>query len=68
MQNICTIVEKEAEVGETLWVVIDNSKIKIRLGTVYAPQESRTKKKEYKKLYKRLEEQIQLLGEKKDKR
>ena len=47
-----------------MWMVIDNGKVKIRLGTVYAPQESRTKKAEYKKLYQRIEEQLELAREK----
>ena len=40
------------------WMVVDNTKIKIRIGVVYAPQESRTKKKQYKELYERVEKQI----------
>ena len=58
IKNVCTIVEKENIVGETMWMVVDNTKIKIRIGVVYAPQESRTKKKQYKELYERVEKQI----------
>ena len=57
--DICTIVEKESEVGETLWIVIDNQRVQIRLGALYAPQESRTTIEEYKTLYQRLEGQIE---------
>jgi exonuclease III len=63
IQNICTIVEKDNTVGETTWLVIDNGKVKIRVGVVYAPQESRTKKDVYKKLYKRVENQLDLARE-----
>ena len=51
LQNVCTIVEKDKTIGETMWLVIDNSKIKIRDGVLYAPRESRTKKNDYKLLY-----------------
>ncbi len=61
LQNICTVVEKSNEVGETLWIVIDNNKVKLRIGTVYAPQETRTSKDTLKVMYGKIKSQI-LMG------
>jgi exonuclease III len=58
LKNICTIVEKRSEDGEALWIAIDNTKVKIRLGVIYAPQESRTSKDDLKKMYEKISEQI----------
>ena len=51
IKNICTVVKKGSDVGETLWITIDNDRVKLRLGTIYAPQESRTSKEKLKKMY-----------------
>ena len=48
--KITQIVRKEKKTGESLWIVINNKKIQIRIGLVYAPQESRTKKAALKKM------------------
>ena len=49
LEGVCTIVEKSKDVGEMLWVAIDNNRVKLRIGAVYAPQESRTSKERLKK-------------------
>ena len=36
------IVDMEEKDGEMIWIVIDNHRIKIRIGVIYAPQECRT--------------------------
>ena len=51
LYNICTVVKKSRNIGEMLWIAIDNERIKVRLGAVYAPQESRTSKESLKKMY-----------------
>ena len=56
-------VEEERKIGEYLWVVIDNHRIKIRIGIVYAPQETKTKKKDLERMYKRIERQILIAEE-----
>ena len=38
LKNICTVVEKGLNVGETLWIVIDNGRIKVRMGVIYVVQ------------------------------
>ena len=43
----------------SIWVVIDNSRVKLRVGVVYAPQESRTSKEILKNMFSKIEDQIQ---------
>lgn len=52
-------MEKWRDVGESLWIVIDNGKVKIRVGVVYAPQECRTKAENLKTFYGHICEQVQ---------
>ena len=40
----CT--HKQEQVGEGLWILKDNKKIKLKLGVIYAPQENTTPNKE----------------------
>ena len=58
IENICTIVHKGSNVGEMLWVVMDNGKAKVRIGVVYAPQESRTSKEQLETMYEEINDQI----------
>ena len=51
LYNITTIVEKMKDVEESIWVVINNTCTAIRIGLIYAPQESRTTKEEYQIMY-----------------
>lgn len=67
IDSICTEVEKEKEGGETFWLAIDNTRIKIRLGVIYAPQESRNGIQVYKKLYKRIKNQVEQAKERSQK-
>ena len=60
LKDIYTIVEKQKEVEESLWIVIDNKQVAIRVGVIYAPQESRTAKAKYKDMYQRIGNQIML--------
>ena len=64
LENVCIKVEDKKEVGECMWMTIDNNKVKIRLGLIYAPQESRTNKKKLKPMYEAIEEQILYAKEK----
>ena len=58
LKNIAIQLGETKEVGQTLWIRLDNGKEKIRIVTVYAPQESRTRLTELKKLYKVVESHI----------
>ena len=53
------IVDMEEKDGEMIWIVIDNHRIKIRIGVIYAPQESRTMISELKKMYNKITKHVQ---------
>ena len=59
LENIVVAVEKQREVGETMWMTITNGRTNIRLGVIYAPQESKTKVTKLKEMYKGLAKQIE---------
>ena len=58
LKNIAIQLGETKEVGQTPWIRIDNGKEKIRIGTIYAPQESRTRLTELKKLHTVIETHI----------
>ena len=58
LENISVVVERDREVAEIMWVAMSNGRNKIRIGIVYAPQESKTKVEQLKVMYKKLEEQV----------
>ena len=58
IKHITVIVKKEEEGVEALWITINNGRNNIRIGAVYAPQESRTPVGKLKIMYKKLREQI----------
>ena len=51
------------EVGEQAWVDIDNRKVKLSIGVVYAPQESKTSKQELGNFYKEIQRRIKMAKE-----
>ena len=48
MKTITMQAKQETEVGQTLWIVLNNHKRKIEVGVIYAPQEGVTPNKELK--------------------
>ena len=58
LENVCTIVEKKDDIEESLWMVVNNSRIQLRIGAIYTPQESRTSKEILTKMYESIEEQV----------
>ena len=58
LKNIAIQLGETKDVGQTLWVRLDNRKEKIGIGTVYAPQESRTRLTELEKLFQVIETYI----------
>ena len=50
--------------GESMWVSLGSPKINLRIGLVYNPQESKTKKDKLKEVYQRIEEEIKLAKQK----
>ena len=65
LKNISVVVEKNQEIEESLWIVMDNTKTALRIGAIYAPQESRTSTEDYEKMYENLSKQI-LIAKQKD--
>ena len=53
------IVDMEEKDGDMIWIVIDNHIIKIRIGVIYAPQESRTMISLLKKMYNKITRHVQ---------
>ena len=51
-------VKQETDVGQILWILLNNQKKKIKVGVIYAPQEGVTANKELKKLYTSITEEI----------
>ena len=61
LKHVTIETEKKRGAYETLWIKIDNKKNKINIGTVYAPQESRTKIKVYREMYRAINEKINVI-------
>ena len=60
--NIKTVTmqtHKQEQVGEGLWILIDNKKTKLKLGVIYAPQENTRPNRELKKMYEEIKDQIE---------
>ena len=55
--NVTTQIKERNDVGQALWVLLDNTKIKLRIGVIYAPQENKTSANDLKNIYKEIEEQ-----------
>ena len=51
-------LEDFTDVGQIKWIQLDNTRMKIKVGVVYAPQESVTLKKELKRMYENIEEKV----------
>ena len=63
LENVTTEIKQEKEHGESIWISIDyRHKCRgtaIRLGVIYAQQESRTNITEYKHMYKKIGDQVE---------
>ena len=60
--NIKTVTmqaHKQEQIGEGLWILIENEKTKLKLGLIYAPQENTTPNKELKKMHQDIKDQIE---------
>ena len=64
IKTISVEVNRYDEVGQTLWILLNNQKQKIRTGAIYGPQENVTPNNELKLLYKTIAEQIEIAKEK----
>ena len=65
-ENIKTVtleVTQEKEIGQSLWILLDNNRSKIRIGVIYAPQEHVTSNNELKVMYNNISKQISIAQE-----
>ena len=58
LKNVTVVLREEKGVEEMLWIKVDNGRVKLRIGIVYMPQENDTKVDEIKKIYKKVEEEV----------
>ena len=64
-EKITVILEvaQEKEIGQSLWILLDNNKSKIRIRVIYAPQENVTSNNELKIMYNNISKQISIAQE-----
>ena len=65
-ENIITVtseVAQEKEIGQSLWILLDNNRSKIRIGVIYAPQENVTSNNELKVMCNNISKQISIAQE-----
>ena len=59
IKTISMQIQHEKSIGQALWVQMDNQKISIKVGVIYAPQENVTPVRELKKMYESITKEIQ---------
>ena len=65
-ENIKTVtleVTQEKKIGQSLWILLDNNRSKIRIGVIYAPQENVTSNNELKVMYNNISKHISISQE-----
>ena len=65
IKNISLELTHKNKVGQSLWILLTNTKKKIRIGVIYAPQENVTPNNELKLMYEDIREQIKIGKEEK---
>ena len=68
IKNISLELTQENNVDQSLWILITNTKEKIRVGVVYAPQENVTQNNKLKIMYEDIREQTKIEKEEKQQR
>ena len=58
LKNVAIESSRTNERFESIWIVINNTKTKIKIGVIYMPQESKTTKEEMKEIYKEIKQEI----------
>ena len=56
-------VAQENKIEQSLWILLDNNRSKIRIGVIYAPQENVTSNNELKIMYNNISKQISIAQE-----
>ena len=65
-ENIKTVtleVAQEKKVGQSLWILLDNNRSKIRIWVIYTPQENVTLNIELKVMYNNISKEISIAQE-----
>ena len=60
LKTIVVEVNREEEIGQTLWVLLNNQKTQVRMRVIYGPQENVTPNSELKKLYESISDQVDI--------
>ena len=60
LKAIVVEVNREEEISQTLWLLLNNQKIQVRMGVIYGPQENVTPNSELKKLYESISDQVEI--------
>ena len=64
LKTIVVEVNRKEEIGQTLWVLLNNQKTQVRMGVIYGPQENVTPNSELKKLYEIISDQVHIRKQK----
>ena len=64
IRTVPVVVSRYDEVGQTLWILLNNQKQKIRIGVIYGPQKNMKPNNELKLIYRTIAEQIETEKEK----
>ena len=60
LKTIVVEVNREEEIGQMLWVLLNNQKTQVRMGVIYGPQENITPNSKLKKLYESISDQVDI--------
>ena len=60
LKTIVVEVDREDEIGQVLWVLLNNQKTQVRMGVIYGPQEKGTPNSELKKLCESISDQVDI--------
>ena len=58
MKAVTLQVAQENKTGESFWILLDNNRSKIKIGTIYVPQENVTSNNQIKIMYNNVRKQI----------
>ena len=56
--KVAVEIKREEKTFESVWIKIDNGKLKVRVGVIYAPQESKTTLKEIEEMYRSIKDEM----------
>ena len=60
LKTIVVEVNSQEEIGQTLWVLLNNQKTQVRMGVICGPQENVTPNSELKKMYESMSDTLEM--------